>query len=661
MKSQSIALNLLSFKSQNKDKGSDIKKDSFDRVLNEVRNTINNNTKNIKTSIDNREIKNTNHTTQEQAKDDVNNSKKTESEYKLNTSDAKEKEINNKFENKKDIIEDENKKNNLVQTYDALVELLNLLNLINLNVLKDTNQNDIDFISLNDLEISLKNVTKNLETIKSKLDLELTSNIDFNNQDILKIDSELKEIINHFSILFDFKNLTINKEELQNLKNILANNFNNNSFNENNSINFDLDNENVENSATLDELMVKILKVKDKLQKVLDDNNQNPQKIDATINSTVNKTTNVNKTANVIININIANTNDSLFTLLNNETSDESQRKNSNESINNQSNFSNIIQISNKINLQNFKETQISQIQKTDIIQKVADNIKIAVAKDLANVSISLKPESLGKIIIELTKDANGLIKGNIIVQSNEVKEVVSSSLNNLVSMLKDQGINISGLNVGLNQQSQNQNSFMQKRYKPTKQIETTPGNIDSIFYGIEEGYFSMKAWGEIMEVNNVTQSSSTTLTSSTSKTLGKQDFLNLLVTQLRYQDPLKPMEDKEFVAQLAQFSSLEQMQNMNQNMQLLRAQTLIGKNVTASISDGTTTKQIQGTVDTVRIEGENVLLNVNGSEVKLTDITNINQSSDSNTIINKLNEIYEKIPTKQDLTEIFNNLFGGK
>ncbi|MEZ0537769.1 flagellar hook-length control protein FliK [Caldicellulosiruptoraceae bacterium PP1] len=488
MKSQSIALNLLSFKSQNKDKGSDIKKDSFDRVLNEVRNAINNNTKNIKTSINNREIKNTNHTTQEQAKDDVNNSKKTESEYKLNTSDAKEKEINNKFENKKDIIEDENKKNNLVRTYDALVELLNLLNLINLNALKDTNQNNIDFISLNDLEISLKDVTKNLESIKSKLDLELTSNIDFNNQDILKIDSELKEIINHFSILFDFKNLTINKEDLQNLKNILANNFNNNSFNENNSINFDLDNENVENSATLDELIVKILKVTDKLQKVLDDNNQNPQKIDATINSTVNKTT------NVIININIANTNDSLFTLLNNETSDESQRKNSNESINNQSNFSNIIQISNKINLQNLKETQISQIQKTDIIQKVADNIKIAVAKDLANVSISLKPESLGKIVIELTKDANGLIKGNIIVQSNEVKEVVSSSLNNLVSMLKDQGINISGLNVGLNQQSQNQNSFMQKKYKPTKQIETTPVNIDSIFYGIEEGYFSMKA-----------------------------------------------------------------------------------------------------------------------------------------------------------------------
>lgn len=52
------------------------------------------------------------------------------------------------------------------------------------------------------------------------------------------------------------------------------------------------------------------------------------------------------------------------------------------------------------------------------------------------------------------------------------------------------------------------------------------------------------------------------------SRTLGKEDFLRLLIAQLRNQDPLSPMQNEEFVAQLAQFSSLEQMQNVNSNLE---------------------------------------------------------------------------------------------
>ena len=58
---------------------------------------------------------------------------------------------------------------------------------------------------------------------------------------------------------------------------------------------------------------------------------------------------------------------------------------------------------------------------------------------------------------------------------------------------------------------------------------------------------------------------------SSESNILGKDDFLNLLVTQLRHQDPLSPMESAEFTSQLAQFSSLEQMSNVNTNLELLQ------------------------------------------------------------------------------------------
>ncbi|WP_312522599.1 flagellar hook assembly protein FlgD [Anaerospora sp.] len=76
------------------------------------------------------------------------------------------------------------------------------------------------------------------------------------------------------------------------------------------------------------------------------------------------------------------------------------------------------------------------------------------------------------------------------------------------------------------------------------------------------------------------TNTSSNKTTSKANDALGKDDFLKMLVTQLRYQDPLQPMEDKEFIAQMAQFSSLEQMQNMNTAMITTQATNLIGKEI---------------------------------------------------------------------------------
>lgn len=59
--------------------------------------------------------------------------------------------------------------------------------------------------------------------------------------------------------------------------------------------------------------------------------------------------------------------------------------------------------------------------------------------------------------------------------------------------------------------------------------------------------------------------------------TLGKDEFLNLLVTQLQYQDPLNPMDNTEFTAQLAQFSSLEQLSNISEKFdELTRSQTAL-------------------------------------------------------------------------------------
>ena len=97
---------------------------------------------------------------------------------------------------------------------------------------------------------------------------------------------------------------------------------------------------------------------------------------------------------------------------------------------------------------------------------------------------------------------------------------------------------------------------------------------------------------------------------------LGKDDFLKLLITQLSYQDPTAPMQDKEFIAQMAQFSSLEQMTSMSRDFAKLtaivsgsEASQSLGKNVELVEGD----KVVQGTVKAVT-RGETPMVLVNGA-----------------------------------------------
>jgi flagellar basal-body rod modification protein FlgD len=124
-----------------------------------------------------------------------------------------------------------------------------------------------------------------------------------------------------------------------------------------------------------------------------------------------------------------------------------------------------------------------------------------------------------------------------------------------------------------------------------------------------------------VFGVNNTSQSTTETTTRKSNDELGKNDFLKLLTTQLRYQDPMNPMEDKEFIAQMAQFSSLEQMQNMNSSMAMTQASNLIGMQV--KWSDNNAVEQ-KGIVTSVRmVDGEPKLL-IGNTSIDLKNVTSV-------------------------------------
>jgi flagellar basal-body rod modification protein FlgD len=130
-------------------------------------------------------------------------------------------------------------------------------------------------------------------------------------------------------------------------------------------------------------------------------------------------------------------------------------------------------------------------------------------------------------------------------------------------------------------------------------------------------------------------QATPSTITTDKSKQLGKQDFLKLLMAQLQNQDPMKPMDDTQMIAQMAQFSALEATQQLNQTIQnnnnvqtVSQAGALIGKYVLADQSDGSS---ISGAVTDINFTSTNGVVSptllVNGQDVDYSTIRKVSSS----------------------------------
>ena len=137
------------------------------------------------------------------------------------------------------------------------------------------------------------------------------------------------------------------------------------------------------------------------------------------------------------------------------------------------------------------------------------------------------------------------------------------------------------------------------------------------------------------VQVPATSSTAKTSTTTGSGNQLGKQDFLKLLMAQMQNQDPLKPMDDQQMIAQMAQFSALEATQALNTTIQqsnnistVAQAGGLIGKYIQANQSDGTVDS---GAVTGVNFTTTNGVVTptvlVNGKDVDYSTIVKVSST----------------------------------
>ena len=119
----------------------------------------------------------------------------------------------------------------------------------------------------------------------------------------------------------------------------------------------------------------------------------------------------------------------------------------------------------------------------------------------------------------------------------------------------------------------------------------------------------------------NAAGGTSSSSTQTSQQTLNQDDFLKLLVAQLSAQDPLNPVSDTEFVGQMAQFSTLQQTQAMQQSVASLRASDLLGSSVIVQSDSGQTDS---GVVSSVTFNSGVPSVTVNNNSYSLSQVLSV-------------------------------------
>ena len=158
---------------------------------------------------------------------------------------------------------------------------------------------------------------------------------------------------------------------------------------------------------------------------------------------------------------------------------------------------------------------------------------------------------------------------------------------------------------------------------------------------------------GKLVDTSASTNSLSA-VTETDNSALDKEAFLQLLVAQMKYQDPLEPTSNTEYISQLATFSSLEQMQNLNSTMETSQAADLVGKQVILKVTSKTgEITYVTGQVDYIVRENGNTYLSVNDGLYSLSDLDTVVDGDylEATNIASYLKQMVAQLPAVNRLT----------
>ena len=315
-----------------------------------------------------------------------------------------------------------------------------------------------------------------------------------------------------------------------------------------------------------------------------------------------------------------------------------------------------------------------------EIAEQILERMKTVTDGDYSDVEMQLHPASLGTLHIHVTNNA-GVLTASFVTENEAVRSAVESQMVRLIEQFESQGIKIEAVEVTVASHAFEQGNDAGRSNESNEGNPRRSRRINLGDYADEEGIeglneeekiaaemmaangntvdFMAQYGGQLMSsvsatvkngeiVTSASQDSLSTKTNESNSGMDKDAFLQLLVAQMKYQDPLEPTSNTEYISQYAQFSQVEALNNMSTTMELSRYSSYVGKEVVIESTDSSgKTTQTRGFVDYVTFEEGKAYFSIEGNLYKAEDMVTVisNEYSNAEDIAKKFAETIKDLP----------------